>query len=291
MKARFTNETMEAMYVDYTNGMSLRQIANKYGYADGRTIGSAFKAHGFEVKLSYQQTKKLLADDLFTVIDSDFKAYLLGLILSDGNITTDGNIKIKLCKNDRQLLLDISMRLFGIESVYEYPYENSTILKFGSQQVQKDLSVYGCVPNKTYEFFDYPQIPEKYNGAFIRGYFDGDGSAGIYFYDNAIQRNFYLISVNTKFLSQAQQIINTNCGLQNDSGCITEKKYNDNGAIKTTIPCYCLVYRDIRDLRRIYDFIYSGNTICLNRKKNKLYLCTLTPSELEDLKLFHPCNA
>lgn len=41
-----------------------------------------------------------------------------------------------------------------------------------------DIKKYNLGPNKTYIDFKFPldEIPKQYIGAFIRGYFDGDGS-------------------------------------------------------------------------------------------------------------------
>ncbi len=118
---------------------------------------------------------------------------------------------------------------------------------------------------------------------FIRGFLDGDGSTGIYFYDKKIQRNADFICSDKKFLEDLSKYLEEQIGI---IGCLGVKPPNK----LTTIPCYVLQYSSLESCQKLFWFLYPGHNISMTRKYNKLYLCTLTPRELEELKSLLPCR-
>ena len=117
----------------------------------------------------------------FNEINSPNKAYLLGVICSDGCIykrdNHEGMWQISIDKNDYLWLEDIKKI---IESNNPLSFNNSTVtLSIVSQKMYNDLNNIGIIPKKTYtmdieKVFD--AIPQEYHIDFIHGYFDGDGS-------------------------------------------------------------------------------------------------------------------
>ncbi len=105
-------------------------------------------------------------------------AYILGFLFADGNIikTKRNTHFIGWYGGDYGLLFSmakvigskhkIAQRKTKIGGVY--------VLQIGSKELFNDLVKLGLTPNKTRRM-QLPQIPEKYVGDFIRGYFDGDG--------------------------------------------------------------------------------------------------------------------
>lgn len=112
-------------------------------------------------------------------------AYVMGLIAADGMVNaTDNMIRIELKSTDKELLDKINLILENERPVKTYlrtdkekPLETSMIY-FYSKKMKDDLAKFHIIPKKTYdEKFDYPDLlDKKYYMAYIRGFFDGDGS-------------------------------------------------------------------------------------------------------------------
>lgn len=129
-------------------------------------------------------------DNYFAKIDSNEKAYILGLLYADGYLTTEGSgtkvIGIDLI--DEDILKEISSRLAyegEVRPVKNYKNDNGFKrvskrfrLKFSSEKIYEDLIKLGCTPRKslTLTFPTDEQVPKNFIKAFILGYFDGDGS-------------------------------------------------------------------------------------------------------------------
>lgn len=128
----------------------------------------------------------------FDSIDTEEKAYILGFIASDGNVTWKPyNLKIEINDDDIDVLTKIASAMN-----YDYtPLKYSYVCKYkdGSQAVShtvrlnitnktlvRSLAKYGIVPAKSNVLdMDLEQIPEDYIRHFIRGYWDGDGHIDI----------------------------------------------------------------------------------------------------------------
>jgi deoxyuridine 5'-triphosphate nucleotidohydrolase len=120
---------------------------------------------------------KGLDDRLFDDIDSEAKAYLLGWIASDGSITR-GRVVIAIHTNDTHTL----SRLRDIVSK-EIPIKrkkNRSIAYFeiNSSRIQEKVcQALNIEPGKKDRTVGFPRLKsDELTWAFIRGYFDGDGS-------------------------------------------------------------------------------------------------------------------
>lgn len=128
--------------------------------------------------------------DYFSEIDTSNKAYVLGFICADGCIykrskkdsKTQGMLRVSLALKDEHILKDIlrDMKSDNPVSVYKrnktQKYSSFSIV---SQKIYDDLVKLGVKEDKTWDL-DIEKVlsnvPRKYIGDFIRGYFDGDGS-------------------------------------------------------------------------------------------------------------------
>jgi hypothetical protein len=114
--------------------------------------------------------------EYFKIIDSEMKAYILGLLAADGNVSSDIRyvIKIGLQKRDRMLLERIVQEIAPKVPITEY--RNAYYVSFSSKEMASDLAKYGVVPRKS-AIFGWPHaMPDELAIPFILGYFDGDGS-------------------------------------------------------------------------------------------------------------------
>jgi hypothetical protein len=122
----------------------------------------------------------------FSVIDSEEKAYLLGLFAADGNVNNRMNtFEIRLHGEDGVFLYNLAEILGSQCRVVERPARMGlsgvmgqipTELRIYSKKLCKDLYEHGVTPRKTYTVLPPPAMPTDLTRHYIRGYTDGDGS-------------------------------------------------------------------------------------------------------------------
>jgi len=114
----------------------------------------------------------------FAQIDTPYKAYDLGLIAADGNISDRGHISLWLQKSDTLLVTNVRDRIAPGIPIRDK--RNACGFSIGSKEMANDLSNYGIGPRKTYSL-DWPRnLPDEFVVFFLLGYFDGDGSLHLY---------------------------------------------------------------------------------------------------------------
>lgn len=118
----------------------------------------------------------------FDVIDSEDKAYFLGLIYADGYNHSKG-LTIKLQDRDVHILKTMKKYMCANQRLYIRRYHdknpnwrNQYVFKISDPQLSVVLDRIGVHKDKTYNI----EFPKWLNGNlekhFIRGFFDGDGS-------------------------------------------------------------------------------------------------------------------
>lgn len=123
----------------------------------------------------------------FDDIDSEAKAYILGLIYADGCMEQNRYTwSISLKRSDRYLLEKISNYIFGCRNLQKTRYNNArskvTGKRIGLSQLKIDnahmcssLEKYGVTPFKMYSSEFPTLLREEFYPHFIRGMIDGDG--------------------------------------------------------------------------------------------------------------------
>lgn len=128
-------------------------------------------------------------ENYFENIDTEDKAYFLGFMYADGNVSKDPKycIRINLQEKDRDILekfkscLQSTHPIVVMEKYGNFKTEQRGVkFYFGNKKIKSDLIKWGCVPNKTLKLTTLPNLDHKLLRHFIRGYFDGDGSLGLY---------------------------------------------------------------------------------------------------------------
>lgn len=118
--------------------------------------------------------------DFFKVIDSEEKAYWLGFIAADGNVSADySKCTIELKRSDKEHLKKFNRNFNNYYKVADYAHNEylSSRIMISSKQCCLDLVQYGIIPNKSLTLNVKTElIPENLIRHYIRGYFDGDGS-------------------------------------------------------------------------------------------------------------------
>ena len=122
--------------------------------------------------------RKNYNENYFEKIDTKDKAYFLGFIFADGCVIFDPikyryKLTIKIHSKDKHILDSLISSINGEMMVWENKTEFSQVSLSG-KKIVSDLIKLGAKPNKTFDL-QYPDIDEKLEKHFLRGYFDGDG--------------------------------------------------------------------------------------------------------------------
>lgn len=222
--------------------------------------------------------KYSLDENYFEDIDSNDKAYVLGFIYADGSVYKT-YLSIWLAIKDVAILDYIKGKLNYGGIIYNY-YDKKKDKKYvgltvSSKKIVSDLNKLGVINNKTYLSKTLPIYDEKYEKAFLRGFFDGDGSI---YSSNSRKYIEYTVnfSGNKSVLTQLKGILNkygvTSCKVRhrhsNDESCMLD-------------------IRGSKNIEKINNLFYDDYTFSLKRKKNRfndfmLMLNTLTRRNLSD---------
>lgn len=160
----------------YLDGSTCQDIAIKFKISRN-TVSKILKQNGVLIKgrRGYCLFNKRFFDD----VDSEEKAYFLGLLFADGynqERRTGGNVRICLKYSDYDILNQLCKSI----SHKNKPTLNSVnqwIVTMCSSHFSKRCSELGCHQNKslTLKYPNKTHIPKEIFHHFIRGYFDGDG--------------------------------------------------------------------------------------------------------------------
>lgn len=161
-------------YLSYP--MSLSQVENQYKLSHP-TISKILKDIPKYPKAKIYNPE--LKERFFETIDTEEKAYFLGLLITDGNVfkdTTKGrqaSISITLDLKDEYMLLAFK-KVLNANTNVGHDGRGCGQIAVRSDLMAKDLSKYGVVPRKTLITY-LPQIDNQYMNHLMRGILDGDG--------------------------------------------------------------------------------------------------------------------
>lgn len=244
---------------------SLTKVGEKYG-VKRQTISKYLKERGIEV-VNYQNRCRL-NENIFDSIDTEEKAYWLGFLYADGNISSTGNrLEVRLSIKDLNHLenfrnfLELSTEIrTGVCNGYGFCH-----LSVRNKHIWEQLNAKGCTPRKSLTL-QFPDLSIFVNETlvydFIRGYVDGDGCLTTYTKRHSIVTELNLVGTES-FLISIREFLGEKGYIRNK----TCKSY-ENAA-------YSLLYSNVPS-RIIARKLYSNATIYLERKYNIYkYFCQL----------------
>jgi len=240
----------------YEQGLSGSVIAEKYG-VHNTTIYRALKKMGLDTS-DYNTTghrKLQLDENAFDVIDASEKAYWLGFLMADGNITKH-TLQVGVKKNDEVHLYKMLKFLGSDQQPKHWSHKDFMHLRITSKHLVRGLIDKGCVPKKSL-IAKYPtedKMPVRYNRHFIRGYFDGDGC--IMKQKRWNTATFSIASGSIEMLKDIEQAI----------GGIVERFSWESNKKQTG---YQIRTSKRDNLVSLYHYLYDNATIYLDRKKAK----------------------
>lgn len=225
----------------------------------------AFKTVLKEYKIqSKRKNRYTLNENYFDEIDTERKAYILGLIYADGFVGDEKYNNIVISINDKELLEDIKKEIDftgEIRKTKKGGFKNSKegySLNFSSLKIASSLRDKGLYPNKSLTLDKMPELKEDLKRHFLRGYFDGDGSISISRNSSIAKGKRYT------YYQLLFTIIGTKPMLENIISTFDINSFNISQS--KTPEMFYLKVKSKREINNIYNLMYIGATIYLKRK-------------------------
>lgn len=257
-KRSFSREQQDDIIAMYRNHSGIPEIARKYNCCN-ELINRVLEENHIE-KVIYKKINKNLIENFFEEINTEEKAYLLGLLTTDGYVKhPKGNnfvIGISLQIKDLEMIKWIKETLKLDSKIQEDKRANKECytIEWSSYKMAKDLSNYGVIPNKTYNLKHLSdKIPETLYHHYLRGLYDGDGICSIV---NPSDSQIGFCSYSKSFVEDFQ--------LSVDKAICKE----DHNQIKKDNAYRCY-WRGRQQILSVLNYFYKDSTCFLQRKYNK----------------------
>jgi hypothetical protein len=194
----------------------------------------------------------------FDNIDTQEKAYILGLLYADGCNTRRG-LQIALVEEDKEVIEFVKVQLGASNNLKFIPaakptWKNKWELSISSIELSKNLSKVGCIPAKS-SILKFPDfINSNLIHHFVRGYFDGDGS--IWLHKGGWHSSF--TSASEDFILSLQDLLTK-------QGIYT--KLYKTGVKKT---CFQILLGRKYEIEKLMLYLFNGSTFSMKRKRLKM---------------------
>lgn len=176
-RLKYTKEKVKDFYDYYNQRHNFYETAKHFNVTYRDVLHYMIYYEFYTPKKKYPNVKNYcICEDFFENIDTNDKAYFLGLLMSDGSIHSElynKKVSIALKSSDKYILDKLNNYVSPDKIVSKY--KNSYKWSVSSSKMYNDLKKYGIVEKKSYAEYCYPNILNKFDSDFIRGYFDGDG--------------------------------------------------------------------------------------------------------------------
>lgn len=226
-----------------------------------------------EVNTRIKGRYEVLNENYFEKIDTERKAYFLGLIYADGYVGVHDELVISFKDNEDGLrILNILKDELGFTGDLKTQIQNGGYkpeatcakLNFSNAKVNSDLRKLGLSEYKLESRKCIPDIPKELVPHFVRGLFDGDGSITVYMDSSSgkpCEKATFAVYGNQGLLEELRDIF------VNELGC-------NFTSIRTTvnsdkIPEYRVGGK--KQLQKVKHYLYDNATIYFNYKKEKFY--------------------
>jgi hypothetical protein len=209
--------------------------------------------------------KYKMNEEYFDNIQTEEQAYFLGLLLADGhNNVKDGVILIDLQETDINILEKLTALIQPDKPIKNYENKYAKLgrnrVALASRYMSNTLLKFEMVQNKSENLVFTNNIPTELLHHFVRGYFDGNGSIGVF---GKVQNVEFSIVSTKEFLLPLQQILVDNCKLN-----ITKlgKRHKDRDS-----NAYHIKYTGRFSCIKIREWLYKDATVFLERKYKKFF--------------------
>lgn len=255
IKTQFNEQEKSIIQTSYLNGITPLLISQKYNFKISR-VYKYLKSINI-LKNKKQANKRIFCNEnYFDIIDTEDKAYFLGLLYADGCVHKN-ILSISLQEKDKEILekfknfINYTGNLNLVKKRNENQ-QNQFQIQIISDKLTNSLKNLGCIPNKSLilQFPTEKQVPSHLIHHFIRGYFDGDGSI----FNNGNSKVITIIG--SRFFIKDLKVIFNNLLKTNK----IEKIIKNNLLIS---------FYKKSEIEKIYTYFYSNSNIYLQRKYEK----------------------
>ena len=260
-KKCITKGELQKMCELYATGdYTFAELAKMFGY-DSSVVRRRLTSLGYSSKPRSELSRKYwINEEFFDIVDTEEKAYFLGLLYADG-CNHSNYVSICLREEDKYILEKFRDLVCPEKPLCKckhskYGWSDQYCLYLNSKYMCRRLEELGVVKRKTFKLKFPDWLDSNLYNHFIRGYFDGDGSICIC-KANYDQPSFSMCG-KKDFLEKVGLILVEEIGL----GKVNLYK---SGSI------YSLSYAGRRVVLKIRDWLYKNATIYLKRKYEKFY--------------------
>ncbi len=267
MSKKVTEEQKLEIIKLYLGGDSAGAISKTYNITPTSVYGLLKRRNIERRSYSESSRKYTLNESYFEKIDTQEKAYLLGILMADGyNNETRGVIEISFSSKDIGFLEKINEMLGSNKPVRQVEScgISSCRADFCSRKMSDDLKALGCVQAKSL-ILNFPNIKEDMFSHFIRGYFDGDGciSFSISPRNNSAQKSFNSVVtfVSTEgFCNSIKKILKNKLGVNSSMLCRSPENNNSNRTLQIS---------GNSQVMQLMEWMYLDASVFLERKMDK----------------------
>lgn len=263
INVKFDKNQEKEILNKYKNGVNVKKLSIEYGVKEYRIL---YILNKMNVQISKRKYK--LNENYFDSIDTEKKAYFLGLLYADG-CNSNNSITIGLQTLDKNILeifkndikTDINIKVEKISEKYP-SRQDRCILYLNSKKLCSKLTNLGCFPRKSLilKFPKETQVPKNLLKHFIRGYFDGDGCVSLIKSGGKYLDMFVNICSSLEFCESLKTFIeselNINCGIYK-----LNKKSNKNTRQ--------LKIGGTQQSYKFLNWLYKESSVYLDRKYDK----------------------
>lgn len=206
----------------------------------------------------------------FKIIDTEIKAYFLGLAFGDGSNSYSDGYKFTMGSINTDLeVYEIIYKSFPFLKLFTYPsHPNMIYLDCYEKEFVIDLMNLGLLQNKKkqdLEFnFNFPNLDENLIHHFVRGFFDADGSVYKplrYRSRNNTRVEFGMGTQN--FCIQLQKVL-----LKNNLDFKYYQRFKTSGFDVKSYESFTLLCSRRESSNKFAEYIYKNATVYLKRKKD-----------------------
>ncbi len=244
MKKKLEKQIIEKLY--FEENKTINDVAENMG-CSYETIRNYMLKNNILIKtqnFNNKNSKHVINHNFFNIIDEANKAYLLGLILSDGYVNKKWN-KLVFTSKDKSLVDIFKKEIGSTHKLAEYEIKDKrtqeTYKRYSLQIPNKKIVIclnnLGVEQNKSLTCKYPTSVPDELFWHFLRGVFDGDGCihqeknrkvGGLRF---SIVGSFDFISI-LKIKMVSQGLTDTKVSKKNKIYCLNYYSFKDLDLIK-----------------------------------------------------------
>lgn len=236
--------------------ISIREISKKFNICTV-TASRILKANNCKIYTRQDLNLGSLKIDFFKNIDTEEKAYLLGLFVTDGCVFKHSNeslqFSIALQEQDAYMIENIKHILNVPRNIVIDSRNNCHSITITNNNFVNDLMNQGVYIGK--ENRRFIKLKDSLMSHYLRGILDGDGC--IYFRKKKNSISFNIVFAgNLIFMQELKNFLINRLDVADNRLCFEQG-------------IYTIKFASRRDYFNITDYIYQDSTICLKRKKDK----------------------